>query len=167
MRRSLSPPPSLQCRDAQFESLGWRSHDHQFTSVDYNSYVSRRLEFFKQPYSRAALEMGGIVGRLARESIGQDVALLGPALEDGHVQALSINGEELWGDVLSDKCIDSICGVYKVEQKSGMPHHYLSATHVLTLRTRATGSYFRHIVVAEAFHMDQEWPKRSMVASFL
>ena len=128
MHRLLSPSPNLRSRDQPFEALRWRSHDHKFTSLDYGFYVSRRQEFFKQPHARAALEIGGIIGRLARESIGQDVALLGPALDDGYVQAISVDGEQLWGDRVSDNDLDIISGVYKVEQNSGMSP-YLSARH--------------------------------------
>jgi hypothetical protein len=119
IRQQLSSPPNTQHQDEPFEPLGWRSHDHKFTLIDYKSYLRRRNDFCKQPYARAALETPGIVGRLVRESIGQDIALLGPALEDGHVHSLSVGTAELWGDHLTDKDLDLICGVYKVEQNSG------------------------------------------------
>jgi hypothetical protein len=115
------PRPSSGVRygDHQDHALGFRRHDHIFTIHDYNSYVATRLEFFKQPHVRTASGKGGIVGRLAGESIPQDVLLLGPALEDGHISKVSLNGRELWGDMLSDRDLDLICGVYNVEQNSG------------------------------------------------
>jgi hypothetical protein len=142
-RLSISPPPNTQNKDGAVEALGWRRHDHQFTSIDYNSYLSRRAEFFNKPYTRAALEMEGIVGRLARESIGQDIALLGPVLEDGHVQSLFVDGGELWGDMLSDEDLDFICGVYKVEQASGTLHLTLLPIHFLTTLNKGVGTILR------------------------
>jgi hypothetical protein len=123
--RSLTPPILSSPRPVpQFEALGWRRKTHKFTYIDYQSYNSRLLEFFRRPHSRAALEMEGIVWRLSRAVLDQDTVLLGPALEDGCTDVLSCDDLNLWGDKLSDHDLDLICGVYKVEGKSGMSFIY-------------------------------------------
>jgi hypothetical protein len=68
--------------------------------------------------------MEGIVWRLSRAVLDQDTVLLGPALEDGCTDVLSCDDLNLWGDKLSDHDLDLICGVYKVEGKSGMSFIY-------------------------------------------
>jgi hypothetical protein len=94
--------------------IGWRPKGYKFAALDYNAYENRCREFFKQHFTRAALEMGGIIGRLAREYIGQDVVLMGPALEVGR-SAHIFDGIKTayWGDTLADEDMNLICGVYR------------------------------------------------------
>jgi hypothetical protein len=42
-------------------------------------------------------------------------------LADGHTDFMSSSTGNLWGDTLRERDLDLICGVYKVEGKSGKP----------------------------------------------
>ena len=100
--------------------LGSRASGYVPTLLDYTLYERDRASVVKGPYGRAALLTGGIVWRLARETL-TDVtsAAAGPSdnVLEGGTAFLSTDGH-LWDDSLSQHELDIICGVYKV--RSGM-----------------------------------------------
>ena len=104
----LRPQPSL--------TLGWRTPSYQPTTTEYGFYEQLRKDFFTRPHSRAAFLKGGLIWRLAIESIGilaNELVLNGPSdevLDFG----TSIEPKALWDDDLCDTDMDLICGVYKV-----------------------------------------------------
>ncbi|KAJ6467981.1 hypothetical protein C8R47DRAFT_1303114 [Mycena vitilis] len=82
-----------------------------------SSYVAIRDQFLITPRGRAALQYGGIIGRLARAVVSVDDVLRGPTDDasiagvyfwDGHSQFA------YWDDCLTEQEIDLICGVYHI-----------------------------------------------------
>jgi hypothetical protein len=105
------PPPSIHSI-----GLGWRHTSYKPDAVDYTAYREQRDAFFRHPRARAALLRGGIVWRLAMQSISQDAVLAGPTDEvftHGQVFQTS-DGAYWWDDDLSEDELNLICGVYKV-----------------------------------------------------
>jgi hypothetical protein len=83
--------------------------------MDYRAYEERRDLFFKQPHARAALLKGGIIWRLAMESIGPDVAIMGPSDRAHHFgDIVGPDGHQITDDDLTDDELNLICGVYEV-----------------------------------------------------
>jgi hypothetical protein len=102
--------------------LGHRPANHKFDLADFSGYQFLCESVVKrEPFCRAALCMGGIVARLAREIIPNSTALLGPsqdALEGS--QRILVSGDEFFcDDQLSLDYSDLICGVYKIPTGNG------------------------------------------------
>jgi hypothetical protein len=113
-RSETVPSPQPGPEPSHF-GLGWRPADHKFTSLDYASYEALRDEFLRQPHARAALLMGGIVWRIAIEVLGVDPGLAVPSAKAHHSgRVLEFSDSQLVDDVLSEKELDLICGVYDV-----------------------------------------------------
>ncbi|TDL14815.1 hypothetical protein BD410DRAFT_693857, partial [Rickenella mellea] len=96
--------------------LGWRNQGWKAQQEDYKSYAVLRDEFLRKPRGRAALLKGGIVWRLAIETLGSTAALSGPSQEVftcGH-QIILANGDAWWDDDLTSEELDLICGKYRI-----------------------------------------------------
>ncbi|KAJ7666076.1 hypothetical protein DFH06DRAFT_984622 [Mycena polygramma] len=90
---------------------------HQPTALDYADYETRRNTFFRSPRGRAALFAGGIIGRLARRNVPENIACLRPPDEvfESGVRLWGGQGQTAyWDDALTEDEIDLICGVYVV-----------------------------------------------------
>jgi hypothetical protein len=110
--------PSLRRRDPV--GLGWRQMGYKGDSRDYAGYEDRRTAFLAQPRGRKAVLEGGIVWRLAINTVEIAQVLSGPSdevFEYGRA-ITDTNGEELWDDALSEDELNLICGVYKVHTQS-------------------------------------------------
>lgn len=94
-------------------ALGVFPFGYKPTVRDYLHYEQRRDHLFQQPYGRAALMMGGIVWRLAIESLGMEEVLLGPSFTSGHHFQILLEDQSAVDDCLSSDDLDVICGVYK------------------------------------------------------
>ena len=97
--------------------LGIRPMNYQFDIADFSAYQTLCDSFLKSnPSSRAALCMGGIVARLAREFLLNTAALLGPSQDalEGSQKILVCGDKFFCDDQLSDTHTNLICGVYKV-----------------------------------------------------
>jgi hypothetical protein len=85
-------------------------------AYDYFDYEDNLRAFFHhRPYAaRAALFSGGLIWRLAKEVLGDELdnySLLGPSSEARyHGESISIDGVKYWYDELSDEELDLICG---------------------------------------------------------
>jgi hypothetical protein len=102
--------------------LGWRQAGYGGDANDYAGYEARRTAFLALPRGRKAALEGGIVWRLAINSIELRHVLIGPSddvFEYGSAIACDSNGEELWDDALSESELNLICGVYNVQTHSG------------------------------------------------
>ena len=85
--------------------------------MDFSAYKSLRESILKsKPFCRAALCMGGIVARLAREVIPIQAALLGPSPDalEGSQEIMVSDGELFCDDKLSETYTDLICGAYEI-----------------------------------------------------
>jgi hypothetical protein len=91
---------------------------YQFTPHDYAAYLRERAAILSLPNGRAALLQGGIVWRLALQSLSPDAALQGPssAVTAGRVGYSTDEleaGLALWDDELTPVENNLICGVYE------------------------------------------------------
>jgi hypothetical protein len=97
--------------------LGTRPLKYRFDLADFSVYQTVCSSILRSnPFCRAALCMGGIVARLARENILNTAALLGPSQDalNGFQTILVCGDEHFCDDELSDAYKDLVCGVYKV-----------------------------------------------------
>ncbi|KAJ7668571.1 hypothetical protein DFH06DRAFT_982765 [Mycena polygramma] len=95
--------------------LGFRPVGYRPTLVDYVAYQQRLQAFLHSPRGRAALCAGGIIGRLARARVPDDLVLLGPSDEAFQTGVRLWDRRKqtaYWDDALSADDIDLICGVY-------------------------------------------------------
>ena len=69
--------------------------------------------------------MGGIVWRLAQQSLPDSVVLCGPSQDapDGCCEVVSYGGEMFCDNTLPDITLDFICGVYKIQKQPGKHFH--------------------------------------------
>jgi hypothetical protein len=108
--------------------LGHRSKQHKFDLADFATYETLRESFIQiQPQGRHALCYGGIVARLARETLPDSVVFAGPSYSalQGK-QATFHDGEDmLVDDQLTDQDLDLICGSYVVETGKGGMYYFV------------------------------------------
>lgn len=95
--------------------LGWRYAKYKPTKLDYMAYEDKLARFFKADRGRAAIQLGGIVWRLAIEHVPLDILPDGP-VESELVSYERMDGELVggWEDRISLDELDMISGVYKV-----------------------------------------------------
>jgi hypothetical protein len=101
-------------------TLGYYPKDYQPGLREYRYYERVRKEFCSLPRARAALTKGGIIWRLALESIGipaEEIVSNGPS-EEVFTHGTSVTNPQtsdvLWDDELSEEEKDLMCGVYRV-----------------------------------------------------
>ncbi|KIJ34740.1 hypothetical protein M422DRAFT_263100 [Sphaerobolus stellatus SS14] len=96
--------------------------DHIPTRTEYISYLYRRQQFLRSPRGPLALYEGGIIWRLARETLQEDEAVALPEHDesvfsyDKQVLFSITQSEEYATSRLTDKEIDIVCGVYSVNE---------------------------------------------------
>ncbi|KAK7031254.1 hypothetical protein VNI00_013505 [Paramarasmius palmivorus] len=98
--------------------LGFRPRDYEFNLLDYASYVHQRNLFLQTPRGRAAVLLGGIVGRIASDIVSIDDIVEGPRqMMDlrGFGECITFQSEHYWDDQLTEEELDLICGLYDVE----------------------------------------------------
>ena len=101
-------------------SLGWRPTGHKPGPREYTVYQELRDRILSRPYRRAALLQGGIIWRLALDTLefptdAEINVTQGPS-EDALTRGTTIvldDGLELSDDTLTEEEIELICGVYK------------------------------------------------------
>ena len=129
---------------------------YQFDLADFSVYQTLCHSVLRSnPFCRAALCMGGIVARLARETIPNTAALLGPSQDalDG-LQKIFVCGDKLFCDnELSDAYKDLICGVYKVHTI----HSSMYTVESVEDATNLNRSIFRFVLVPEAKYLGPGW----------
>jgi len=69
--------------------------------------------------------MGGIIWRLARQSLPDSAVLCGPSQDalDGCCEVFSCGEEKFCDDALPEAALDLICGVYKIPTQYGKYFH--------------------------------------------
>ncbi|KAL0578983.1 hypothetical protein V5O48_003023 [Marasmius crinis-equi] len=101
-------------------SLGYRDHQHRFDLEDYAVYVRERDAFLRTYRGRAAVMMGGIISRLARNAAIPADVLNGPALDVdrewgvGECFYRGYGNDAYWDDSLTEEEVNLVCGVYEV-----------------------------------------------------
>jgi len=141
-----NPPLKAPAVPSQ-QSLGRRPHQYKFDLADFAAYESLRESFIQaQPAGRRALSYGGIVARLARETLPDSAVLAGPsdsALQ-GQQEILDDGKVFFVDDKISDQDLDLICGTYELE--TGKPSAYDFSLHCCgefnVLSSRSNGNMF-------------------------
>jgi hypothetical protein len=110
------PAPCSKVVEQRYKSkgLGLRPVGYKPESHDYNAYVSARTDVLRSHLGRAALLQGGLVSRLARDTVGASDVLSGPEPSTSMTIG-TVAGIKLVDDFLSDYLLDVISGVYYVE----------------------------------------------------
>ena len=156
-------PPPLPFRGVP--TLGWRPVGHRVKPSEYAFYHDQLLYFFKQPYSRAAFGMGGIVWRLARAMVNDDftdsLVMNGPSDSVGNSYSTErfTNGSILCDDSLTEQELDFICGVYKIA--TGNAFFFLLSISCRTNMSyyhRSCGPNRRCFLVAQTQYVREVWP---------
>ena len=123
-----SPSPSLKVVERGYESkgLGLRPASYIPHPHDYNAYVSARTDVLHSPLSCAVLLRGGLVARLARDTVGVPEVLSGPEPTTS-MMLWAVDGVRLVNDQLSNYLLDIISGIYYVETAmDAQIHQHLS-----------------------------------------
>ncbi|KAI9451862.1 hypothetical protein HD554DRAFT_2032838 [Boletus coccyginus] len=107
------------------QGLGFLPFQYRPRPSDYSSYLDRRDRLLRRNYARVALTKGGIIARLARDSVGSHMNVLvgsGPS-EDvcKYGTAIRIGTDYLWDDELDPNDEQIICGVYKISTGLYLP----------------------------------------------
>ena len=116
---TFAPVPlyiSVNPRQMRSTRLGARPVGYTPDAFEYTAYETRRDKFLTEPHARAAILAGGIVWRLALESLPIDTPFSGPS-ERAYTHGLVLNSPDLGkvcDDALTTEEMDLICGVYKV-----------------------------------------------------
>ncbi|KAJ6618166.1 hypothetical protein B0H10DRAFT_2217935 [Mycena sp. CBHHK59/15] len=112
-------PPSAAApaaATARRRGLGYRQQGFRPDPSSYLAYATMRDRLLRSPRGRAALMMGGVVARLARDVVAPESVLSGPtanAFTDG--RCFSNASSAYCDDHLTDDEMDLICGVYEVD----------------------------------------------------
>ena len=119
------PDIDVQSPPFTIPSLPIRLSDYTLDLGDYVAYEMMRDLFLCAPRCRAALQMGGIVWRLAQQCLPDSAVLCGPSQDalDGHCEVISCDEEKFCDDTLPDVALDLICGVYKIPTHGKYFHH--------------------------------------------
>jgi hypothetical protein len=119
-RRIAKPVGFVQLSERLEVGLGWRNLGYEVDAFEYAIYEAKRSAFLRrEPQARAALLAGGLVWRLAVESLGKDLStaiLSGPSVAS-HTYGFkhcSFRWCNETDDILRQDELDLICGVYKV-----------------------------------------------------
>jgi hypothetical protein len=100
----------------QYSGLGYRPKNYVPDEVDYRAYELIRRRLLQSNCGRAALLMGGIVARLARDDVQKESVYKGPSDSDGRDGVFFSDGQSTyWDNRLTDYEVDIICGVYCVD----------------------------------------------------
>lgn len=122
--------PSPKAIQKGYESKGlglWPVGYYPLThDYDYNAYVSARTDILRSHLGCAALLKGGLIARLARDTVGVTDILSGPDPSTSMMVGM-VCKVKLVNDRLSDYLLDVISGVYYVETATDAQiHQHLS-----------------------------------------
>jgi hypothetical protein len=113
MERDLpSPPPRFWPRGSHVRLEGFTPG-----KADYEAYIQARDDIFKSPRARVLRLLGGIIGRLALESVPDVVVLDGPSSCDQIVG--TTQNSFFVDDFISETDLEMVSGVYRVIGASG------------------------------------------------
>jgi hypothetical protein len=143
-----------------------RSSGYVFTIEDFNVYIHRRDSLLRSPRGRAALLKGGIVWRLAVETISVDDCLEGPSIETsvhrrGLVHPTADPSVDLCDDDLSTDELDLICGVYECFTRKLLSFLIFASSSLILYRN--TKSKVPQIMVPASQHLGSGCGPRFLV----
>jgi hypothetical protein len=105
----ISPPVPY------YSGLGYRPQDYEPDYHDYRLYLSHREDFLRSPRGQLALRAGGIVTRIARDTIVLNPSLVEAPVDLNSSAFISDGSVGHFYDELSSHEVDLICGVYHVD----------------------------------------------------
>jgi len=101
-----------------YNGLGYRPPNYSPDQIDYRAYEHLRLRLLNSSKGRAAMLMGGIVARLARDVVSYETVCLGPS-DNVEYDGLQLSHQSqmlaFFDDQLTEDDVNVICGVYKVD----------------------------------------------------
>ncbi|PPR03965.1 hypothetical protein CVT26_001217 [Gymnopilus dilepis] len=100
------------------DGLGVREHGYAPDQVDYTAYLASRRQLLLGPRGRALRLVGGIVGRIASETVTDQSVLQGPIFCDTIIG--TSDTMEYVDDGVSLRDCNIVCGVYSVTRKDGI-----------------------------------------------
>ena len=109
----VAPPFPIFTGSSRPLGLGARKTNDNFSTADYNAYVTQRNELLRSGWGRAALLKGGIVWRIARLVLTEDDLLSGPSGNHTQRDHLQLDTAGYIDDELGEHELDVICGVYR------------------------------------------------------
>lgn len=110
-------PPSATV----LSQLWWRGDDWKATWRDYLLYQEARDLYIRQyPHCRAALRRGGILWRLAMESLLPDSLYDQFEPVESTMSPVALDGEEFVEQTLSEAEIDFLIGTYKIQSSESL-----------------------------------------------
>lgn len=143
--------------------LGERCKDYKFDIADFVAYEAMRDSFLvERAEGRAALCCGGIVARLARETLPSSVVYAGPS-EGAYKgsQKIFSDGKTLFvDDNLSEEAMDLICGTYRVETGRGCKHQPRIRYKTVTNTTSA------QVAMVSWFPRSRQWETSGLHVGF-
>jgi hypothetical protein len=108
--------PSLGQSQSPLRLVPIRLSGYKFTAWDYDAYRHQRDAILSSPRGRAALLRGGIIWRLAKDTLSLDGALQGPSIATTvHRDGFSLDDVKsgvLWDDDLTEDELKLISGTY-------------------------------------------------------
>jgi hypothetical protein len=140
---AIVPNGRLFSRTRSHDALGFRPITFAPSVADYIAYEDRRNTFLSGPHARMALMKGGILWRLAKDTVSSDCVLSGPsrnALSFGVFKTATTgfpNETFVYDDSLSREEMDLICGVYNVANGESASLCMQIATYVMYRETSA------------------------------
>ncbi|KAL0064590.1 hypothetical protein AAF712_008535 [Marasmius tenuissimus] len=100
--------------------LGNRPQNYSPDINDFIAYESARNEFLRSDRGRAAVLAGGLIARIAREVIPEEMVVYGPdptlILQTGTCLFIA-DGLGYWDHKITEEEIDLVCGVYYVQTR--------------------------------------------------
>jgi hypothetical protein len=113
--KPISKPPRTHANHSEL-TLGYRPLKYQFCLSDFAAYERKKGELLSGSAGRAALMQGGIVWRLAVDTVKQKRVTNGPVsgVAWSGKNVGDLDGHTLVDDYLSPAAEDTLCGVYKV-----------------------------------------------------
>jgi hypothetical protein len=134
-----------------------RPTGYVFDKADFLAYESSRDSFLQShPYARRALCEGGIIARLARESMSDTLVFQGPSEEalEGKCSVFTSSAGIMVDDHLTQNVKDLICGTYIVKTGSGnMFQYYVLSFPMVTVLL----VYPDQIAKFSLFPLDNVW----------
>jgi len=116
-RTIITGPPPAHRPPIFYFGLGYCQMNYKPTTVDYIAYERARDDFLRGPRGQAALMKGGIIWRLAMQTLHADVVVAGPS-ESVYGSGVwfpdNQSGKHWWDDDLTAEEMGLISGVYKV-----------------------------------------------------
>jgi hypothetical protein len=117
VEREREHQPVKRALRSKTKGLGSRPHGFSPTREDLIAYESARDDILRSGYGRSMRLLGGIVGRLAAETVPEYDVLDGPNLVD--VEVVGRHGSiDFVDDAVGDEQLDIVSGVYYVKSTS-------------------------------------------------